>query len=69
MDRSLPASSVHGILQERILELVTLPSPGDSPNPGMEPAFPALASRFFTAESLLLLLLSRFTRVRLCATP
>ena len=26
------------------------PSPGDLPDPGMEPAFPELAGRFFTAE-------------------
>ena len=26
------------------------PSPGDHPNPGIEPKFPALAGRFFTAE-------------------
>ena len=26
------------------------PSPGDLPNPGIEPASPALAGRFFTAE-------------------
>ena len=34
-------------------------SPGDLPNPGIEPRSPAL----------LLLLLSRFSHVRLCATP
>jgi len=26
------------------------PSPGDLPDPGMEPVFPALASRFFMIE-------------------
>ena len=26
------------------------PSPGDLPNPGIEPAFPALVGRFFTSE-------------------
>ena len=26
------------------------PSPGDPPNPGIEPASPALAGRFFTTE-------------------
>ena len=34
------------------------PPPGDLPNPGIEPRSPTL-----------LLLLSRFSRVRLCATP
>ena len=31
-----PGSSVHGILQARILEWVSWPPPGDLPNPGME---------------------------------
>ena len=50
--------------------------PGDLPDPGIKPEFPALEGGFFTAEPpgkplllLLLLLLSRFSRVRLCATP
>ena len=30
-------STVHGILQARILEWVPFPSPGDLPNPGIEP--------------------------------
>ena len=34
--------TVHGILQARILEWVAFPSPGDLPNPGIEPRFPAL---------------------------
>ena len=29
-----------------------IPSPGDFPRPGYEPASPALAGRFFTTESL-----------------
>ena len=33
MDCSLPGSSVHGILQERMLEWVAIPFPGDLPNP------------------------------------
>jgi hypothetical protein len=32
----LPGSSVHGILQERILEWVACPPPVDLPNPGIE---------------------------------
>ena len=28
---------VHGILQARILEWITFPSPGDLPNPGIQP--------------------------------
>ena len=34
--------TVHGILQARILECVPFPSPGDLPNPGIKPRFPAL---------------------------
>ena len=47
VDWNLPGSSVHGILQARILEQFT---PGDLPDPGIEPmslAFPALAGGFF----------------------
>ena len=40
MDCSLPSSSVHGIFQARILEWVATPSPGDLPNPGIEPVAP-----------------------------
>jgi len=51
---SLPGSSVHGILQARILEgLPCLPS-GDLPNSGIEPLSlmsPALAGRFFTTSA------------------
>ena len=39
---------VHGILQATILERVAFPSPGDLPNPGIEPRSPALQ-----ADSLL----------------
>ena len=52
MDCSMPGSSVLGISQAGILEL-PFPSPGDLPDPGMEPTslmFPALAGRFFTSE-------------------
>ena len=40
-DYSLPGSSVHGILQARVLEWVAIPL-GDLPNPGIEPRSPAL---------------------------
>ena len=49
MDCSLPGSSVRGILRARILEWVATP-PGDLPDPGIEPASPALAGGFFTTE-------------------
>ena len=37
-----PMDIVHGILQVRILEWEAFPSPGDLPNPGIEPRSPAL---------------------------
>ena len=49
---SLPGSSVHGILQARILEWVAMPSSGDLPNPGIEPAFPVAPA--LQVDSLLL---------------
>ena len=48
MDCSLPGSSVHRILQAKILEWVVFPSPGHLPNPGIEPGLSCIASRFFT---------------------
>ena len=54
MDCSPPGSSVHGILQAKILEWVAMTPPGDLPNPGIEPTSltsPALAGRFFTTST------------------
>ena len=42
IDSSLPGSSVHGILQARILGWVAIPFPRDLPDPGIKPASPAL---------------------------
>ena len=42
MDGSPPGSSVHWILQARILEWLPFPPPGDLPNPGIKPSSPAL---------------------------
>ena len=42
MDCSPPVSSVHGILQARILEWVAIPFPRNLPDPGIEPTSPAL---------------------------
>ena len=53
MDCSPPGLFVRGILQARILEWVAFASPGDLPDPGLEPASlasPALAGGFFTTE-------------------
>ena len=53
MDCSPQGSSVHGILQVRILEWVNSPPAGDLSNSGIEPKSllsPALADGFFTAS-------------------
>ena len=41
-DCNPPGFSVHGIFQARVLEWVAISSPGDLPNPGIEPRSPAL---------------------------
>ena len=41
---------VHGILQARILEWVAFPSPGDIPNPGIEPRSLTLQADYLPAE-------------------
>ena len=48
MGCSLSGSSVHGILQARILEWVAIPFSRGPYHPGIEPASPALQARFFT---------------------
>ena len=42
MDCSLPGSSVHGISREEYWSGLPFPSPGDLPDPGIEPESPAL---------------------------
>ena len=48
IDCSPPASSAQGISQARILEWVAVS--GELPDPGIEPASPALSDGFFTTE-------------------
>ena len=51
---SPPGSSVHGILQARILEWAAISSCRDLPDPGIEPmspVSPVLAGGFFTTEA------------------
>ena len=50
-DCSPPGSTVHGILQGRILEWAAFSSPGDLPDPGLEPGFPALQADSLPSES------------------
>ena len=42
--------TVHGILQARMLAWVAFPSPGDRPNPGIEPRSPTLQADSLPAE-------------------
>ena len=54
MHDSLPASSVHGILQARIVECIAVPPLGDLPSPGIKPASlksPALAGGLFATST------------------
>ena len=47
-------SSVHGILQARIMVALPCPPPEDLPNPGIKPTslmYPALAGGFFTTSA------------------
>ena len=48
MDRSLPGSCVHGILQARILEWVALPFSRGSSQPRDQTQVSHFAGRFFT---------------------
>ena len=50
LDCSLPDSSVHEIFQARILDGLPFPSPGDLPDPGIEPVSPV--SLVLQADSL-----------------
>ena len=50
MDNSPPGSSVHGILQARTLEWVSISSPGDLLHPGIEPRSSVLQADSFPAE-------------------
>ena len=76
MDCSPPGSSVYGILQARILEWVFHLFQGIFPIQGSNPGLLhcrwvlyCLSYQGSPLPTLLLLLLSRFSRVRLCATP
>ena len=43
-------SSVHEILQARILDWIAMPTPGDLPNPGIKPRSPAMQADSLPAE-------------------
>ena len=83
VDWSPPGSSVHGILQARMWSGLACPSPGDLPDPGIEPEVlrsPVLAGGFFTTSatwkaqcicfsSVQFSSVQSLSRVRLFATP
>ena len=50
MSNSCQAPLSMGFPRQEYWSGLPFPSPGDLPNPGMEPASPALAGRFFTTE-------------------
>ena len=50
MNCSPPGSSVHGILQERIVEWVAIPFCRGSSHPGIEPGSPALQADSLLSE-------------------
>ena len=51
MDCSLPGSSVHGILQARILEWFAIPFPRGSSQPRDGTQVSCIAGRFFTVSA------------------
>ena len=56
MDCSPPGSSLHGILQVRILDWIAISPPGDLPDPEIEPVsptYPALVGGFFITEPMI----------------
>ena len=50
MDWSSPSSSVHEIPQATMLEGLSFPSPGDLPNPGIEPRSPTMQANPLRSE-------------------
>ena len=50
MHCSLPGSPLHEILQARALEWVAISSPGDIPDPGIEPRSPTFQVDALTSE-------------------
>ena len=50
MDKSLPGSSVHRILQARVPEWVATAFSRDLPDPGIEPTSPALQADSLPSE-------------------
>ena len=50
MNCNLPVSSVHGVSQQEYWSGLLFPSPGDLPDPGIEPGPPALQADSLPTE-------------------
>ena len=50
MDYSLLGTSVHGLLQQEYWSGFPFPSPGDLPDPGIEPRSPAMQANSLSSE-------------------
>ena len=50
MDYGPPGSAVHGIHQAKYRSGLPFPSPGDLPNPGIEPGSPVLQADSLPSE-------------------
>ena len=50
MDQGLPGVSIHGILRQEYWSGLPFPSPGDIPDPGIEPGSPALKADSLPSE-------------------
>ena len=50
VDSSLPGSTVHGFSRQEYWSGLPFPSPGDLPNPGIEPGSPALQTDALLSE-------------------
>ena len=62
-------ASFHKVLQARILDGLPFPSPGDLPNPGIEPGSPALQADSLLSKLTSSVQFSSLSLVRLFATP
>ena len=66
MDYSTPGSSVHGILRQEYWSGLPFPFPGDLPDPGIEPRFPALQADALPSELLGKPVSNTCTKLRVC---
>ena len=65
-DYNLPGSSLHGISRQEYWSGLPFPSPGDLPDPGIEPRSPAFQADALTFEPPLRCLILSHKSPRLC---